>query len=256
MPKHNLIDPDTQLSPRQRNLLFAIVKEYCDFGQSVGSKELKDKYGFHFSSATIRNELARLRELDYLFQPFLNSSSKPTEKAFKLFISQLILGLQVTTKQQQELKKQIVEMEQKQGNLSKEISKLLAFQTGGVAFSVNQDIENISGMKNLLEAPADGKVSDILEFLDNLDSYKQFLLAGEVSSSKAGPAQSIHAVIGGENPVLPLGRGYAMVTTEVFLQGQEKSVVGLITPIHLLAKEKNLELLEALSKVLRKNELD
>lgn len=168
------------------------------------------------------------------------------------------MGLQATTQQQQELKQKILEMEHKQANLDKEITRLLAFQTGGVGFTLHQDRENIAGIKNLLNAPAEGKVSEILDFLDNLDMYKQYLLTGEVQAPESTlvsqPSiqvqQKLHAVIGDENPVLPLGRGYAMVTTEVqLLEGGEKAVVGLITPIHLLAKERNLELLDALSKV-------
>jgi transcriptional regulator of heat shock response len=248
----NKLNADPELTTRQKNILFATIKEYCDSGQSAGSKELKDKYGFDFSPATIRNELVVLRERGYLFQPFINSSSKPTEKAFKLFINQLIVGLQVTSKQQHQLKKQLEEMEFKQSKLSKEITRLLAFQTGGVGFSLDADSENITGISNLLTTPGEGKVSEILEFLENLDTYKQFLLPSseDFTLPDGETKSSIRAVIGGENPVLPLGRGYAMVTTEIYLDNNEKSVVGLITPIHLLAKKRNLELLDALSKLL------
>jgi transcriptional regulator of heat shock response len=255
MPRKNIIDPQTNLTSRQKTLLFALIKEYCDLGQGVGSKDLKEKFGFTFSSATIRNELAKLRDLGYVYQPFVNSSSKPTEKAFKIFIEQLILGLQITSKQQQELKRQILEMEQKQARLSKEISRLVALSTGGVGFSLNQQEENITGITNLLAHPGEGKVADILEFLDNIDSYKPLLLSGQVKESdqvKSDSTPKLKTFIGEQNPILPLGRGYAMVTTEVYLADQEKAVVGLITPVRLLAKKKNLELLEALSRVLGK----
>lgn len=253
MPDNNLIDSETNLTQRQRNLLFAIIKEYCEFGTSVGSKELKEKYGFNFSPATIRSEIAKLRDEEFLYQPFTNASSQPTEKAFKLFINQLIVGLQVTSRQQQELKKQILEMEGKQANLHKEISRLLAFQTGAVGFSVDNNRENITGIGNLLTSPSDGKVSDILNFLDNLDTYKKYMLEhqGNINYLPSGNKNEITTVFGGENPVLPLGQGYAMVTTEVYLDNQ-KTVVGLITPIHVLARKKNLELVQAVAKVLGK----
>ena len=255
MPRKNSIDPQTGLTTRQKTLLFALIKEYCDAGQGVGSKELRDKFGFSFSSATIRNELSRLRELGFVYQPFINSSSKPTEKAFKIFIEQLIFGLQITSKQQQDLRRQILEMEQKQSRLSKEITRLVALSTGGVGFSLNQNEENVTGINNLLSYPSEGKVSEILEFLDNIDSYKPLLLSSDFGHSPKSDTDSrLKTFIGEQNPVLPLGRGYAMVTTEVYLADNEKAVVGLITPIHLLAKKKNLELLDALSRVLSKVE--
>lgn len=258
----NQIDPETNLNPRQRNLLFALIKEFCEFGTSLGSKELKEKYGFDFSPATIRNEMAYLRDLGYLYQPFTNASNQPTEKAFKIFINQLIVGLQVTSRQHQELKKQIFEMEEKQVNLQKEISRLLAFDSGGVGFTLDKNNENISGVKNLLTSNKDGKITDILDFLDNLDNHKKYLLehpkeqqklllkGGEVNQEQHNNLQTI---IGSENPVVPLGQGYAMLATEVYIDNQ-KTVVGLITPIHVLARKKNLELVQALGSVLGKTE--
>lgn len=256
-----------ELSPRQLNLLFSVIKEYCETGQTVGSKEIRDKYGFNFSPATIRNEFSTLRDLGFLFQPFTNASSKPTEKAFKLFVNQLIAGLQVTNRQQIELKQKIFELESQQNNLNKEISRLLALSGGGVGFAVDQHGESLSGIQNLLDSPAEGKVSDILNFLDNLDSYKKPLLEGKIGDEngiisledidskipKKTPKKRLKTAFGSENPILPLGKGYALVATEVMVKGS-KSVVGIVAPTHLLARKKNLELMDGLSKVLGSQE--
>ena len=244
----------SELSARQKNILFAVVKEYCDHSHTLGSVELKDKYNFEFSSATIRNELVKLRHKGYLYQPFTNSPSKPTERAFKMFINQLIVGLQVTSSQQMELKQQLRAMEEKHANLSKEISRLLSLTTGGVGFSVSDQNETYTGVSNLLHTDTEGKVADILDFLDNLDLHKQHLLTSselqEEYKEQIGP--KFKTIIGGENPVIPLGKGYAMVATEIYLENGEKSVVGVISPTHLLAKKKNLAIIENLSDVLGK----
>jgi transcriptional regulator of heat shock response len=263
MPK-TIIDPETQLTQRQKTILFSIVKEYCDHGEIMSSSILKEKYGFPFSAATIRNEMVVLRDLGYLYQPFTNSSSRPTEHSFKMFINQLIVGLQVTNKQHNDLKRQISEMEKKHTNLSKEISRLLALTSGGVGFMVNQSSESISGMGNLLtdSTGETQKVSDILDFLDNLDKHKQLLLTdGDLEHSetilstslKPSERKRLKTMIGDDNPVLKLGKGYGMVSTEVYLENGEKTVVGLITPLHLLARKKNLELIDAISKLFHEN---
>lgn len=245
-----------ELSNRQVNILFAIVKEYVDNSQSLGSKELQEKYGFNFSPATIRSEVSVLREKEYLYQPFTNSSSKPTEKSYKLFVSKLMEGLEVTNHQQQRLKGKIIELQDKQAMMSKEIANLLAVETKGIAFSLTNDHEEIKGLTNILKSPDEGKVSDLLLFLDNLDTYKKHLLPGsvdellEASEDTRESKDNLKMIIGDDNPVVPLGKGYAMVSTEVELDNGEKSVVGLISPVHLLAKKKNLELLKALNRVL------
>jgi transcriptional regulator of heat shock response len=226
MPKKKSLVPVEELTNRQKTILFALIKEYCETGKSLGSNELKEKYGFEFSSATIRNEFVVLRNTGYLYQPFVNSGSVPTEKAFKLFINQMLVGLQVTAKQQQELKKQLQEMQLKQAALEKEISRLLALQTGVASFSVSPYNEGVAGIKNLF-------------------------LESEPKPSQISRNPIIRAIIGSENPVIPLGKGYAMVTAEVLFEGQEKSVIGLVTPIRFLGKKKNLQILDGLAKALQ-----
>jgi transcriptional regulator of heat shock response len=229
------------LTARQKNLLFAIVKEYCDNNDSIGSKELKEKYGFDFSPATIRNELVVLREKGYLYQPFTNSSSIPTELSLKLFINKLIEGLEVTNKNQQALRQQVMNLQHKQQQMSKEIAKLVADNAQSIGFTVSKDNETIKGLSNLLTHKHDGKINDILYFLDHLDQHKQYLLGGE---------QGLTTTFGDENPIIPLGKGYAMVTTKVQLENGEETVVGLITSTHLLSQKKNLELMNIINSQL------
>jgi transcriptional regulator of heat shock response len=244
------MSPD-QLTARQKSLLYAVVKEYCENNESVGSSELKERYNFEFSSATIRNELMVLREMGYLYQPFKNSGSVPTEISLKLFINRLLEGLETSSKQQQNLRLKIVELQNKQTVLSQEIAKFLAEQGGGVGFALSDSGSNIKGMGNLLKHGAQGTVSDILEFLENLDTYKKYLLpsnsAVDVTST---PKPVLQMIMGDDNPVIPLGKGYGLVSTEVELKTGEKSVVGLITPLSMLGQQKNLELLGALNTLL------
>ncbi len=247
MPKKII---DDTLSQRQTQILFSIVKEYCDTSNVVGSKELQEKYNFGFSSATIRNEIASLRDKGYLNQPFTNSASKPTEKAYKIFVNQLLLGLQVTTSKHKDMEKHLFDLQSKHANLSKEIAKLLAQSTGGLGFAVSHNDEAFSGTKSLIanSNPEDTKVSQILDFLDNLDSTKNMLL-----NEKSENNLQIQTYFSGDdNPIVPLGKGYAMVTTEIVLEDGKRSVVGVITPSHLLGNKKNLEAFKTLTSLLNK----
>jgi transcriptional regulator of heat shock response len=248
----NKVDTQTGLSLRQRNLLFAVVKEYCEFGNSVSSQELKEKYDLDISSATIRNEFIQLRDMGYLYQPFTNSSSQPTEIAFKLFVNQLLTGLQVTSRQQQDLRRQIVELETKHSNLQREISRLLAFETNSVGFAVDVSNESISGIKNLLGEPNTQQVSDILDFLENLDQHKKLLLENKQDKKRDlahKNSNNISTIFGGEGGVFPLGRGYAIGATHVMVNNQE-TVIGIITQPHILGRKKTLQVINALARAL------
>jgi transcriptional regulator of heat shock response len=255
MIKHK-VDPSTNLTVRQRNLLFAVVKEYCEFGNTVSSQEIKEKYNFDVSPATVRNEFTLLRDLGYLFQPFTNSSSQPTEKAFKVFINQLLTGLHVSSKQQHELRQKIHILESKQETLQKEISNLLALETKSVSFAVDGENQSITGMKYLLSEPKTEETSQILDFLENLDKHKQLLLGGETTKQKKltnSKNQSITTIFGGDNPVFPLGNGYAIVSAEAIVN-DKKTVFGIITQPHILGRKKTLQVINAISEELNKKD--
>ena len=242
--------PPIDINTRQAKLLFALIKEYCENGETIGSKELKERYGFEFSSATIRNELVILRDLGYLYQPFINSPSCPTEKAYKLFVNQLITGLGQANKNQSDLHQKILELQSRQENMNKEIARLLSTQTDTLSFSLTKDTESISGIKYLLKySPESAPVSTILDFLDNIDHHKHKLLEGDnTTSTSSKKGKVIKTVFGEENTEIPLGEGYTLLATDIMVNN-EKTVIGIISPTHLLANVKKLQTMESISEL-------
>lgn len=228
------------LTKRQKSILYAIVKVYCDTNQSIGSNELKEKFNFSFSSATIRNEYSALRDSGYIYQPFKNAGSIPTEKALKVFITILLDSLEFSSQQQNVLHTKVLELQSKQSELSREIATFLADQVGGAAFALTNNHNSVKGASNLVKHPHTESITDVLDFLENIDQYRQQLMLTSESSG-------MNMVVGGDNPVLPLGRGYALVATKVTLENGEESVIGVISPLSFLAKKKNLALLSALN---------
>ena len=51
---------------------------------------------------------------------------------------------------------------------------------------------------------------------------------------------------------MPLGKGYAMVTTEITLDDGKKSIIGVITPSHLIANKKHFEAMKSIKDVFNK----
>lgn len=238
------------LSNRQKNLLYAVVKEYCEFGATVSSRVLKDKYGFNISPATIRNEFSKLRDMGFLYQPFTNSSSRPTEKAFKLFVNELLKGLQISQNNQNELRSHIHKLQDQQNSMQKEISKLLAMETSSIGFAMTGKDQNISGIKNMLMTDNQGQISDLLDFLENMDQHKKILLEHE---NEGG--EKLATFFGSDNPILPLGKGYAMVSAKAKVNNVE-TVFGIITQPHILGRKKTLQIINAITKILNDQDID
>jgi len=79
-----------ELTPRQKTILRLVVREYVREAVPVSSRQLADRYGLDVSTATIRNELARLEDLGYLTHPHTSAGRVPTAEGYRFFVGRLM----------------------------------------------------------------------------------------------------------------------------------------------------------------------
>ena len=77
------------LDERKAAILRAVVEEYIDTAQPVGSGHVAKAPGVDVSSATVRNEMAGLEADGYLRQPHTSAGRVPTEKGYRFFVDHL-----------------------------------------------------------------------------------------------------------------------------------------------------------------------
>ncbi len=78
------------LTPRQQMILGLVVREYVESASPVSSRVLVEYYGLQVSTATVRNELARLEELGYLTHPHTSAGRVPTHNGYHCFVERLL----------------------------------------------------------------------------------------------------------------------------------------------------------------------
>jgi len=78
-----------ELTQRQKAIATAVVAEHIETAEPVGSETLRRRCGFACSSATIRNEMARLEERGYLSQPHTSAGRIPLRPAYRLHVDEL-----------------------------------------------------------------------------------------------------------------------------------------------------------------------
>ncbi len=78
------------ITQRQLSILNAIVEDYVDLGQPIGSKALIDRHHLDVSPATIRNEMKQLEDLNFLEKTHSSSGRSPSEEGFRLYVDQLL----------------------------------------------------------------------------------------------------------------------------------------------------------------------
>jgi heat-inducible transcriptional repressor len=71
---------------RHRDVLIAIIREYIDTAEPVGSRVLSKRHFPHLSPATLRNAMADLEETGYLVQPHASAGRVPTDKAYRFYV--------------------------------------------------------------------------------------------------------------------------------------------------------------------------
>ena len=78
------------LSDRTRRILATLVRSYIESGEPVASASLAAKAGLNVSSATIRNVLAQLEEMGYVWQPHTSAGRVPTDAGYRAYVDMLL----------------------------------------------------------------------------------------------------------------------------------------------------------------------
>jgi heat-inducible transcriptional repressor len=80
----------TALSDRKKRILAAVVADYIQTAEPVGSRTVARSYRIGLSSATIRNEMADLEEMGYLEQPHTSAGRIPSQKGYRYYVDHLM----------------------------------------------------------------------------------------------------------------------------------------------------------------------
>ena len=70
-----------ELNERKQKILEAIIRNYMETGEPVGSRTVSKYTDLNLSSATIRNEMSDLEEMGYILQPHTSAGRIPSDKA-------------------------------------------------------------------------------------------------------------------------------------------------------------------------------
>ncbi len=115
-----------ELDERKKIILIAVIKNYLETGEPVGSRTISKYTDLNLSSATIRNEMADLEELGYIIQPHTSAGRIPSDKGYRFYVDQLMND---KVKEVEEMKEVLLEKEEKMENLLKQVAKKLAVNT-------------------------------------------------------------------------------------------------------------------------------
>lgn len=87
-----------ELNERKLKILEAIIANYLDTAEPVGSRTISKNYDLGVSPATIRNEMSDLEELGFIMQPHTSAGRIPSDKGYRLYVDMLMNAEKQTDK--------------------------------------------------------------------------------------------------------------------------------------------------------------
>lgn len=119
-----------EIDDRKLKILKAIISNYLETGEPVGSRTISKFTDLNLSSATIRNEMQDLEEMGLLKQPYTSAGRIPTDQGYRLYVDQMMVEKDT---EMEEMKTQLLERVDKMESMLKQVAKVLAYNTNYAA---------------------------------------------------------------------------------------------------------------------------
>jgi len=206
------------MTPRQEQILHAIVETYAKTAEPVGSMALCEQ--FDTSSATIRAEMAALESLGYIMQPHISAGRVPTDKGYRAYVNSLEEP-EHDSRHELALAKRIKNAGEAERAIKNAVESL-AHVTSNLGLGTIGGNLYMSGMASLFQQPefyGGSKAYEVARLLDSLDEWLE----------EAAPNDPISVYIGRENPI---GRssGATLIISRFESPYSSRSYVGVLGP--------------------------
>ncbi len=165
-----------ELDERKRKILHAVVKNYLETGEPVGSRTISKYTDLNLSSATIRNEMADLEEMGLILQPHTSAGRIPSDQGYRVYVDEMLRDKE---QEVENMKEMLLDKEEKLENLLKQVAKTLAVDTNYATMISAPQIR-----KNKLKFIQISKVDD--EHL-----LATIVIAGNVIKNKIIPVEEV-----------------------------------------------------------------
>lgn len=115
-----------EMDERKTKILQAIIRNYLETGEPVGSRTISKYTDLNLSSATIRNEMADLEEMGYIVQPHTSAGRIPSDKGYRFYVDTM---MEAKEREISEIKETLLERQDRLEDMLRSVVKFLAKDT-------------------------------------------------------------------------------------------------------------------------------
>jgi heat-inducible transcriptional repressor len=152
------------LDERKRSILKAVVDDYIETAEPIGSKQLVSRHGLSVSPATVRNEMSDLEHLGYLEQPHTSAGRVPSDKGYREYVDSLMRIDELPTEEGERIRTRLRESFDELADLLRSASSVLSTNTGytSVAMTPRLHSTRLQQVKMLMIEPGRALVVVVL----------------------------------------------------------------------------------------------
>ena len=231
------------VTDRSLAVLRAIVEDYIDTREPVGSKAIVERHQFGVSAATIRNDMAQLEDEELIAAPHTSSGRIPTDRGYRMFVDRLS-ELRPLTKVQKQAIENFLRQSDDLDQLYVRTVRVLSQLTGQLALISYPDHGRlvVSGAANLVRTEQDfaGHIVSVMDAID-----EQVVVLRLLAETRR--ADDVAVTIGRENAEFGLGEA-SVVSTEFATPGG-RSTLGILGPTRMNYSS-NIVAVEAVARYL------
>lgn len=180
------------MEDRSKAILNAIIKEFIETAEPVGSKTIVYSYKFEVSPATIRNEMSFLEDEGLIYQPHTSSGRVPTDFGYRLYVDSLADYEMAEKLAEKNLQKILAANKvAKARERIYDIVSILSQATENVSFATTPDNPRtfFLGFSNVLKQPEFSRdpmrASQVMEVLEDTDNFIKILDKLEIDEEDA-----------------------------------------------------------------------
>jgi len=218
------------LTDRQKALLKAIIEQYIENAEPVGSEVIERKFDLGVSPATIRNEMVRLTEAGFLKQPHTSAGRIPTSLGFRTFIGELMKEKQLPVSAEVSIKEKMWQGRYQYDMLLREAVRALAERCDMLGMAIDDINGQVywAGASRILDWPEFYDI-DVARFV--LSLFDEVPTLQGIIGKAVGP-DPMHILFGEDLGYENLGQtGFVFTRYEV--SPGKGGIVGVIGPARM-----------------------
>ncbi len=137
----NRKETNMDLNERKLQILQAIIADFISTGEPVGSRSLSKSHDMGISPATIRNEMSDLEEMGYLTHPHTSAGRVPSDKAYRLYVDELMDTSDLPGERKEEIKVKLSETRTELDSTIEHAAELLSEMTNLTSFAITPRVD-------------------------------------------------------------------------------------------------------------------